>query len=109
MKTLLPLSLMLVLASAGTALAQDVRYNFDKQANFASFKTYRWVAIKGAQLSDLTDRQVKGAIDDHPGVTRIESRGLDHGTGYDALPAAGTGVQRPVDPFAHRIKKEAAA
>jgi hypothetical protein len=63
MKTLLPLSLMLVLASAGTALAQDVRYNFDKQANFASFKTYRWVAIKGAQLSDLTDRQVKGAID----------------------------------------------
>lgn len=63
MKRLLSLPLLLVLASTGTALAQDVRYNFDKQANFASFKTYRWVAIKGAQLSDLTDRQVKGAID----------------------------------------------
>ena len=33
----------------GTAFAQDVRYNFDKGANFSSFKTYKWVVIKGAQ------------------------------------------------------------
>ncbi len=63
MKTLLTLPLLLVLATSGTALAQDVRYNFDKQANFAAFRTYRWVEIKGAaQISDLLDQQVKAAV-----------------------------------------------
>src|SRR5882724_13447486 len=58
------LPLMLVLAGTGSALAQDVRYNFDKSSNFAAFRTYKWVAIKGAtQLSDLVDRQIKAAVD----------------------------------------------
>src|SRR5262245_14755066 len=52
--------LALLLASAGTATAQDVRYNFDKQTDFGTFKTYKWVALKNAPpLSDLVDRQVK--------------------------------------------------
>jgi Domain of unknown function (DUF4136) len=79
MKRLLALPLLLVLAGAGTAFAQDVRYNFDKQANFGAFKTYRWVAIKGAsQLSDLTDRQVKAAIDielSKKGLTQVDADG----------------------------------
>jgi hypothetical protein len=79
MKNLLALPLLLVLAGTGTALAQDVRYNFDKQADFSSFKTYRWVAIKGAQqLSDLTDRQIKAAIDvelSKKGLTQIDADG----------------------------------
>jgi uncharacterized protein DUF4136 len=79
MKMLLTLPLLLVLASTGTALAQDVRYNFDKQANFAAFKTYRWVAIKGAaQLSDLTDRQIKATIDAElakKGLTQVPAEG----------------------------------
>ena len=50
-------ALVLALAGTGNAFGQDVRYNFDKQANFAGFKTYRWVAIKGGMaLSDLVDR-----------------------------------------------------
>jgi hypothetical protein len=54
----------LLLASAGTATAQDVRFNFDKQATFGTFKTYKWVPIKGAApLNELTDRQVKAALD----------------------------------------------
>jgi len=61
MKRLIVFSSLLLLA-ASSALAQDVRYNFDKSANFAGFKTYKWVVIKGAsQLSDLPDRQVKAA------------------------------------------------
>ena len=48
MKKVLLLPIALLLAGAGTAAAQDVRYNFDSQANFASFKTYKWVTIKGA-------------------------------------------------------------
>ena len=47
MRKLFLLALVLLVASAGNAFAQDVRYNFDKQANFASFKTYKWVPIKG--------------------------------------------------------------
>jgi len=64
MKTLLALSLLVVLSASTNAFAQDVRFNFDKQANFGSFKTYKWVPIKGAaELSDLVDRQVKAAVD----------------------------------------------
>ena len=54
----------LFLLAAGTALGQDVRYNFDKEANFSQFKTYKWVPIKDApQLDDLRDKQVKAAVD----------------------------------------------
>ena len=41
------LAFAMLLASATIAFAQDVRYNFDKQANFAKFKTYKWVAHQG--------------------------------------------------------------
>jgi len=63
MKPLLALSLVLFLAGTGTAAAQDVRYNFDKEANFGSFKTYKWVVIKGAtQLSDLAELSRQQAL-----------------------------------------------
>jgi len=65
-----------------------VRYNFDKQANFAGFKTYQWVAIKGAQpLPDLTDRQVKAALDvelSKKGLTLAEGNQADLLIGYQA-------------------------
>src|SRR5262245_22691876 len=81
-------SLALVLATAGIASAQDVRYNFDKQANFGAFKTYKWVTIKGAnQLSDLADRQVKAAVDaelSKKGLTKSESDTADLYIGYQA-------------------------
>ena len=38
--------------TAGTALGQDVRYNFDKTAYFSKFKTYRWVILKDAKPVD---------------------------------------------------------
>jgi hypothetical protein len=57
-------TLALCLIGTTRALAQDVRYNFDKSANFGTFKTYKWVPIKGAQpLNELTDRQIKMSID----------------------------------------------
>jgi hypothetical protein len=69
-----------LLAGAGTAAAQDVRYNFDKQANFGAFKTYKWVALKGAApLSDLVDRQVKAAVD-----VELSKKGLTPATGETA-------------------------
>ena len=76
MKTLVALSL-LVLTCTSTALAQDVRYNFDKQANFATYKTYKWVDIKGAaRPSDLIDKQIKTTVD-----AELAKKGLTMVTG----------------------------
>jgi hypothetical protein len=79
---------MLLLAGASSALAQDVRYNFDKSANFATFRTYKWVAIKGAtQLSDLVDKQIKAAVETElatKGLTKVESDTADLFIGYQA-------------------------
>jgi len=88
MKKGIVLSVVLLAAAAGGALAQDVRYNFDKAANFASFKTYKWVNIKGAtQLSELADKQVKSAVDAEltkKGLTKSESDNADLFIGYQA-------------------------
>jgi Domain of unknown function (DUF4136) len=81
-------SLVLLLVGTGVATAQDVRYNFDKQANFSGFKTYKWVTIKGAtQLSDLVDKQVKSAVDaelSKKGLSKSESDTADLYIGYQA-------------------------
>ena len=88
MTRLLVLPVALLLTAASSAVAQDVRYNFDSGANFASFKTYKWVAIKGAtQLADLADRQVKSAVDAElatKGLTKSESDTADLYIGYQA-------------------------
>jgi hypothetical protein len=88
MKTLFALPLTLVLTVTGSAFAQDVRYNFDGQADFATFKTYRWVAIKGAaQLNELTDRQIKAALDAElakKGLTWTDGQTADLYIGYQA-------------------------
>ena len=88
MKTRFVLSVALLLACAGSALAQDVRYNFDQSANFAAFKTYKWVTIKGAtQLSDLVDKQIKAAVDAElakKGLTKSDSDTADLYVGYQA-------------------------
>jgi len=91
MKSLCVLCVMTLasgLIGTAPALAQDVRYNFDKSANFAGFKTYKWVPIKGAQpLNELTDRQVKSAIDAElakKGLTESKTDSADLYVGYQA-------------------------
>lgn len=89
MKQLLSsLTMALLLVNAGVASAQDVRYNFDQKANFAAFKTYKWVPIKGSQpLGDLADKQLKAAVDAElakKGLTRSEADTTDLYIGYQA-------------------------
>jgi len=61
-----------LLAAASSAVAQDIRYDFDKDKDFSKYKTYKWVAIKGAQLPDeLTQRAITSAID-----TQLGAKGL---------------------------------
>jgi hypothetical protein len=70
----------LLLVIAGAARAQDVRYNFAKDADFSKFKTYKWVAIKDAQpVDDITDKQIKEAID-----AVLATKGLEKTTSDDA-------------------------
>jgi hypothetical protein len=58
-RMILPLSLLAI-----CGFAQDVRYNFDKNASFSSYKTYKWVQIQDpAPLDQLTDQQLKSAIE----------------------------------------------
>jgi hypothetical protein len=80
MKRLLTVSVVLVLLGASAALAQDVRYNFDKDTDFSKYKTYKWVPIKdAAKVSDLVDKQIKDAMD-----TELATKGLTKVDGDDA-------------------------
>lgn len=87
-KVLCVLSAVFVLTSAGSAFAQDVRYNFDRQADFTKFKTYKWVTIKDApKLSDLVDKQIKQTVEAElvkKGLTKTESDTADLYLGYQA-------------------------
>jgi len=70
----------LLLTIASSALGQDVRYNFDKNADFSTFKTYKWVALKGATpVDDLVDKQIKDGID-----AQLATKGLTKVDGDDA-------------------------
>jgi uncharacterized protein DUF4136 len=84
----LAFSIGLVFLLACSALAQDVRYNFDKNTDFSKFKTYKWVALKGATpLNDLTDRQIKDAVDAElvkKGLSRTDGDSADLYIGYQA-------------------------
>ena len=89
------LSVVVLLLVAGSALAQDIRYNFDKNADFSKFKTYKWVPIKDAQkLSDLVDKQIKDAMDTElakKGLTKVDGDDANLYIGYQA--AVGTEKQ----------------
>ncbi len=78
-----------------SAFAQDVRYNFDKNADFSKFKTYKWVDIKNADhVDDLTASQIKAAIDTElatKGLTKVETDDADLYIGYQT--AIGTEKQ----------------
>src|SRR5437879_13519049 len=52
MKKLTLLTVALFLSSVTPAVAQDVRYDFDKDKDFSKYKTYKWVPIKGADMPD---------------------------------------------------------
>lgn len=86
MKRLALLTIALFLASVTPTVAQDVRYDFDKDKDFSKFKTYKWVEIKGAQLPDeLTQKALTGAMDAElarKGLTKTDSDNADLYIGY---------------------------
>jgi hypothetical protein len=77
-----------LLLAAGAALGQDVRYNFDKNADFSKFRTYKWVTIKdAAKVNDLTDKQIIAAVDAElatKGLTKTSDDSANLYIGYQA-------------------------
>src|SRR5215470_19098636 len=86
MKNILAFAVLTLLSSI--SVAQDVRYNFDKKADFSKFKTYKWVPIKdAAKVSDLVDKQIKDAIDAElttKGLSKVEGDDANLYVGYQA-------------------------
>ena len=53
-------------------LGQDVRYNFDRKADFSKFKSYKWITIKNAApVDELMNKQIVDTID-----TELGAKGL---------------------------------
>ena len=76
----------LLVVGVTSAVAQDVRYNFDSSADFSKFKTYKWVEIKGSDhANELIQKQIVGAIDSElatKGLTKTDSDTADLLIGY---------------------------
>lgn len=95
MKKLGLLAFTFFLMSVSVAGAQDVRYNFDSKADFAAFKTYKWVDIKGADhTNQLVEKQIQDALDAElatKGLQKTDSDSADLYIGYQT--AIGTEKQ----------------
>lgn len=89
------ISTALLFLFLGTVFAQDVRYNFDKNADFSKFKTFKWVAVKDAQkVDDLTDGQIKEAVNAElakKGLSKVDTETADLYVAYQT--AIGTEKQ----------------
>jgi hypothetical protein len=70
-----------------TAYAQDVRFDYNRSANFNSYKTYQWIDYRPVAPGDqLLDQDIKRAVDEQlagKGMRRVDSGG-DLVVGYKA-------------------------
>jgi len=86
MKKLAFITVAFLFLGASAAVAQDVRYDFDKDKDFSKYKTYKWVPIKGAdQPDELTARSIMSAIDaalGTKGLTKTEGDTADLYVGF---------------------------
>ena len=68
-----------ILCLAALATAQAVHFDYDRAANFSSYKTYQWVDNRAGQAENqLMDQNIKRAIDAQlasKGMQRVESGG----------------------------------
>jgi hypothetical protein len=67
------------LCLAVAALAQDVHFDYDRTANFSSYRTYEWVDPKvGPPSLQLMDQNIKRAVDEQlvsKGLRRVDQGG----------------------------------
>src|SRR5215470_11366092 len=71
------ISFILCLLSTAT-LAQEVHYNYDRDADFGAYKTYQWIDRDAAIGNPLFDKDIRRAIDgqlSQKGLRKVESSG----------------------------------
>ena len=83
------------LLMATSLLSQDVQLDFDKTADFAKFKNYKWIALENeSPIDKLTDEQIKATLDAafaQMGLRKVEDDGsADLLVGYQSY----EGVER---------------
>lgn len=92
MKKLALLAVALFVLGGTAAFAQDVRYDYAQGTNFSQFKTYKWVAIPGAELPDqLVAQRITAAVDlelSRKGLTKTDSEDADLYIGYQTAETA---------------------
>ena len=83
LRTIVPLLIFTI-----CGLAQDVRYNYAAGENFAQYKTYKWVQLKGAdRINQLAEQQLIAAVDAElakKGLARTEGDNADLLVAYQA-------------------------
>jgi len=79
MKRLSLIAPALLAIGVSGAWAQDVRYNFAKDAKFSDYKTHKWVdVINGSdQFTQITDNQIKAAIEAESATKGLTKTGSD--------------------------------
>jgi Domain of unknown function (DUF4136) len=86
---------LVFLFALGTAFAQQVKTDFDHQANFTQYKTYSWQEVKTAD--PLWESRIKSAVDAQlvlKGWTR-----LDNGGDVSIVAIGTTQTQRTLQTF----------
>ena len=73
------INVVALLSLGVAAFAQEVQYDYDRSANFNSYKTYQWVDTDSIQVDEqLLDKNIKRAVDAQlagKGLRRVESGG----------------------------------
>jgi len=76
----------LLLLTARTLTAQDVKYNFMPGTDFSKYHTYKWVSIEGGgHPNQIVDAQIKQSVDSQlttKGLTKTDSDKADLYVGY---------------------------
>jgi hypothetical protein len=68
------IALVILLCSSAALLAQEVKYNYDRDANFAAYKSYRWRERERPTRDPLLDQDIRLAID-----AQLAHKGLQKG------------------------------
>jgi uncharacterized protein DUF4136 len=80
------LATLLLIMVVGRVRAQNASVNYDKNADFSKFKTYKWVNIQNAQhLDELTADQLAGTVESElvkKGLKKLDSDKADLFIGY---------------------------
>jgi len=89
MKRFLFLSVVGLFLVTTSGFGQDVRYNYDKNADFSKFKTYKWVTLKDSQaVNDLVAKQIMDAVDAELATKGLRKVNDDSANLYVAYQAA---------------------